>query len=358
MLQQDIIDNISSGIIGLDAQHRVRLINPAAEALLQLSEARILGQSILDIETADIPWERSLCQVRTEGRAVVRRGMALESRNQRSPQADVVISPLHDVAGLAFLIELQPVDRLLRISREEQLLSAQQTTRTVVRGLAHEIKNPLGGIRGAAQLLERELGADSLQEYTRIIIHEADRLRDLVDRLLGPSREFTLGPLNIHVVTEHVLQLITVEAGERLALCRDYDPSLPEVSADRQQLIQALLNIVRNALEATRDQPQCAITVRTRSQRQFTIGDLRHRLVCQIDIIDNGPGVPQALRETLFVPMVSGRPDGTGLGLSIAQSIVQRHGGLLGCDSRPGRTCFSIYLPMGDAAPVPTATAE
>jgi two-component system nitrogen regulation sensor histidine kinase GlnL len=357
VLQQDIIDNLSSGIIGLDGQYRVRLINPAAESLLQLSEARILGHSICDIECTEMPWETALQQVRTEGRAVVRRGMALETRTNQSPSADVVISPLQGLGGLEYLVELQPVDRLLRISREEQLLSAQQTTRAVVRGLAHEIKNPLGGIRGAAQLLERELGAGPLQEYTGIIIQEADRLRDLVDRLLGPNREFAMHPLNIHRVTEHVLQLITVEAGERLALRRDYDPSLPEVNADRQQLIQALLNILRNALEATTAQPQCAITVRTRTQRQFTIGDLRHRLVCQIDIVDNGPGVPDALRETLFVPMVSGRPDGTGLGLSIAQSIVQRHGGLLSCDSRPGCTRFSIFLPMGDSKPMPTAAA-
>lgn len=346
MLQQDIIDNISSGIIGLDADGKVRLINPAAESLLQLSEARLLGQSIEVVETPDLPWSATLSQVLSEGRAVVRRGLSFELRDGYAPVADAVISPLQDVPGLAFLIELQPVDRLMRISREENLLSAQQTTRTVVRGLAHEIKNPLGGIRGAAQLLERELGAGPLQEYTHIIIQEADRLRNLVDRLLGPNRAFTLQPLNIHRVTEHVLQLITVEAGERLAICRDYDPSLPDILGDWQQLIQALLNILRNALQATEQQPQCAITLRTRSQRQFTIGDTRHRLVCRIDVTDNGPGIPEELRETLFVPMVSGRPDGTGLGLSIAQSIVQRHGGLLNCESRPGCTCFSIFLPM------------
>jgi two-component system nitrogen regulation sensor histidine kinase GlnL len=346
MLQQDIIDNISSGIIGVDAEYRVRMINPAAETLLQVSEARILGQMICEMDSSDVPWRETLEQSREEGRSIVRRGLSLDTRDGRPAQADMVITPMQDVATLAYLIELQPVDRLIRISREENLISAQETTRSVVRGLAHEIKNPLGGIRGAAQLLERELPSGSLQEYTDIIIQEADRLRDLVDRLLGPNTEPSLASLNIHEVIEHVLQLVIVEAGERLALQRDYDPSLPELRADRAMLIQAFLNIIRNALQATETQPQCALTLRTRSQRQFTIGDTRHRLVCRIDIIDNGPGIPEKLRETLFAPMVSGRAEGTGLGLSIAQSTIHRQGGLLSCESRPGHTCFSIHLPM------------
>lgn len=346
MLQQDIIDNISSGIIGLDADYRVRLINPSAEALLQLSEARIIGQMICELERPHVPWRATLDQAAEEGRAIVLRGLSLDTGDGKPSFADIVISPMREAGHLAFLIELQPVDRMLRISKEENLVNAQETTRTVVRGLAHEIKNPLGGIRGAAQLLERELPQGSLQEYTGIIIQEADRLRDLVDRLLGPNKQPALVPLNVHEVLEHVLQLAVVEAGERLAIVRDYDPSLPLIKGDRAQLIQALLNIVGNALQATDKQPQCALTLRSRSQRQFTIGEQRHRLVCQIDIIDNGPGIPEQLSETLFVPMVSGRAEGTGLGLSISQSIVHRHGGLLNCDSRPGATCFTIYLPM------------
>lgn len=346
MLQQDIIDNLASGIIGIDAEYRVRLINPAAEALLQLSEARILGQPICEVALPGIPWRSTLDQAHREGRAVVRRGLTLDSREGEASLADMIITPLREVAGFDFLIELQPMDRLLRISREESLHTAQQTTRTVVRGLAHEIKNPLGGIRGAAQLLERELPSENLREYTGIIIQEADRLRNLVDRLLGPNKQPAMVMLNIHEVVEHVLQLVTVEAGERIALQRDYDPSLPELKGDRSLLIQALLNILGNALQATEAQPQCALTLRSRSERQFTIADTRHRLVCRIDIIDNGPGIPDELRETLFVPMVSGHAEGTGLGLSIAQSIVHRHGGLLSYTSQPGETCFSIFLPM------------
>lgn len=348
MLQQDIIDNISSGILGLDAEYCVRMINPAAEALLQLSEARLLGQPICETAQPELPWRASLDQAGREDRAIVRRSLELETRDGPPTIADVIVSPLHGVPGLAFLIELQPVERMLRINREESLLSAEQTTRTVVRGLAHEIKNPLGGIRGAAQLLERELPGGNLREYTGIIIQEADRLRSLVDRLLGPSKELSVAPINIHEVVEHVLQLVLAEAGDRVVLLRDYDPSLPELGGDRSQLIQAILNILRNALEATEEQPRCELTLRTRSQRQFTIGDKRHRLVCRIDIGDNGPGVPPELKKHLFMPMVSGRAEGTGLGLSIAQAIVHRHGGLLSCESRPGDTCFSIFLPMED----------
>ncbi|MFT4767016.1 MAG: two-component system nitrogen regulation sensor histidine kinase GlnL [Glaciecola sp.] len=346
MLQQDIIDNISSGIIGLDADYRVRLINQSAEALLQLSEARIIGQMICELERPNVPWRVTLDQAAEEGRAIVHRSLELDIGDGKPSFVDIIMSPMQELADLAYLIELHPVDRMLRISREENLMNAQETTRTVVRGLAHEIKNPLGGIRGAAQLLERELPEGSLQEYTGIIIQEADRLRDLVDRLLGPNKQLALAPLNVHEVLEHVLQLAVVEAGERLAIQRDYDPSLPLIKGDRAQLIQALLNIIGNALQATDKQPQCALTLRSRSQRQFTIGGQRHRLVCQVDVIDNGPGIPEQLRENLFIPMVSGRAEGTGLGLSISQSIVHRHGGLLNCESRPGETCFTIYLPM------------
>jgi len=346
MLQQDIIDNVSSGIIGLDATYRVRMINPAAEALLQLSEARLLGESLCETSLQELPWRESLDQAAREDRAVVRRGLELDTRDGPPKIADLIVSPMRDSGVLAFLIELQPIDRMLRINREENLLSAEQTTRTVIRGLAHEIKNPLGGIRGAAQLLERELPGGNLREYTSIIIQEADRLRSLVDRLLGPNKTLAVAELNIHEVLEHVLQLILAEAGERVVLLRDYDPSIPDLQGDRAQLIQAILNILRNALEATEHQPRCELTVRSRSQRQFTIGDTRHRLVCRVDISDNGPGVPPELKKNLFMPMVSGRADGSGLGLSIAQAIVHRHGGLLTCESRPGDTCFSIYLPM------------
>jgi two-component system nitrogen regulation sensor histidine kinase GlnL len=244
------------------------------------------------------------------------------------------------------VVELLAVDRLLKISREESFLHAQETNRAVIRGLAHEIKNPLGGVRGAAQLLARELPNEELAEYTRIIIREADRLRDLVDRLLGPNRQLDLRPLNIHEILEHVRNLIAAESDNRVTIARDYDPSLPEIPCDRAQLIQAVLNIMRNALQAAKDPGECEIILRSRSQRQFTVGAQVHRLMCRVDIIDNGPGIPAALQSSVFAPMVTGRAGGTGLGLSIAQSIIHLHGGVLECESRPGETRFTFYLPM------------
>jgi len=237
---------------------------------------------------------------------------------------------------------------VLRISREEQLLAAHETTRAMLRGLAHEIKNPLGGVRGAAQLLARELPEPELEEYTRIIIEEADRLRALVDRMLGPNRRPQLGWVNVHEILEHVRNLVQAEFNGSVSVVRDYDPSLPDLFGDRTQLVQAVLNIARNACEALIESHTASplLTLRTRAQRQFTIGSQRHRLVCRIDLEDNGPGVPENLLSSIFIPMVSGRAEGTGLGLSIAQTIVAQHDGLLECHSRPGETAFNLYLPL------------
>ncbi len=244
------------------------------------------------------------------------------------------------------MLELSQLDRHLRIAREEKLLSEQNATRNIIRGMAHEIKNPLGGIRGSAQLLERELPSDDLKEYTSIIIGETDRLQTLVDRMLGPKSLPKKQPVNIHQVLEHVRQLVQAEeAAEHVYFNLDYDPSLPELMADGDLLIQAFLNIIRNAIAALEGNGE--ITIRTRPQRHFTIGHQHHRLVLQVDIIDNGPGIPDKLQEQIFFPMVTGRADGTGLGLSIAQSLVNQHDGLIEMKSRPGKTRFTIFLPLG-----------
>ncbi len=345
MLQQDLLENISTGIIGLDADLHVMFLNPAAEAMLEVSRLRIEGQRADQLLALPEAWLETLHQARRDKHAIVRRSLTLRLHNGNETQVDLVVTPLQDGGPLTLLAELQAIDRLLQISREESLLNAQETTRTVIRGLAHEIKNPLGGVRGAAQLLARELPDGELHEYTEIIIREADRLRDLVDRLLGPNAKPSLAPLNVHEILEHVCQLIHVEAGERLQIDKDYDPSVPDIQGDRTQLIQAVLNIMRNAMEALHNQHDAHLRVVSRSQRQFTIGSERHRLVCRVDIIDNGPGIPEELRQSLFVPMVSGRAEGSGLGLSISQSIVNRHGGLLDCASEAGNTRFSLYLP-------------
>eukprot|EP01132_Coremiostelium_polycephalum_P023306 gene23306-27725_t len=224
----------------------------------------------------------------------------------------------------------------------------------LVRGLAHEIKNPLGGIRGAAQLLARELPDENLKDYTNVIIEEADRLRNLVDRMLGSNKLPSLAMTNVHEVLERVCQLVEAESQGCITLVRDYDPSIPDVLIDREQMIQAVLNIVRNAMQAISSQNELRlgrISLRTRALRQFTIGHVRHRLVTKVEIIDNGPGIPAELQETIFFPMVSGRPDGTGLGLAITQNIISQHQGLIECESHPGHTTFSIFLPLEQGAP-------
>jgi two-component system nitrogen regulation sensor histidine kinase GlnL len=345
-LRQDILDNISTGIITLDQQLTVLGINAAGQDLLAVSAARSVGMHASQLaQTED--WLQGLQDALTSNSHLTRRGMPLTLNTGQEIHVDLMVNPLPDTGGgLGLIIELQAVDRLLRISREEGLIHTQETTRAVIRGLAHEIKNPLGGVRGAAQLLARELPSEELKEYTQIIIREADRLRDLVDRLLGSHKQLAMEPLNIHEVLEHVRNLIVAESDNRVCTIRDYDPSIPEIPGDRSALIQAVLNVIRNALQVAERPQDCHITLRTRSQRQFTIGDTRHRLVCRVDISDNGPGIPSELQHAIFVPMVTGRAEGTGLGLSIAQSIINRHGGLIECTSEPGATTFTLYLPM------------
>jgi two-component system nitrogen regulation sensor histidine kinase GlnL len=257
---------------------------------------------------------------------------------------DYSVTPIIEAGVMqGLLVEMNQVDRQLRIAHEEHLLDQQQIARALVRGLAHEIKNPLGGLRGAAQLLERELPDAALREYTRIIIGEADRLQGLVNRMLGPNSRLNLRPVSIHEALEHVRALIQAEA-PALSLQRDYDPSLPDLSADRDMLVQALLNVIRNAVEAVEGRGQ--ITLRTRSARQILIGKRRHRLVARIEVVDTGPGIPADLLEHIFYPMITGKAQGTGLGLSIAQSIINQHGGLIECQSQPGHTVFTLTLPL------------
>jgi two-component system nitrogen regulation sensor histidine kinase GlnL len=257
---------------------------------------------------------------------------------------DCTVTPISEPQHKELLVELLHVDRHLRIIREENLLAQHQATRALARGLAHEIKNPLGGLRGAAQLLERELNNEALKEYTGIIIGEADRLQNLVNRMLGPNTLPQKRLINIHQVLEHVRSLVSAEAPPGVHIVRDYDPSIPELNADPDQLIQAVLNIVRNAVQAVGDHGE--ITLRTRTLRQYTIGQRRHKLVIRIDVIDNGPGIPPDMMESIFYPMVTGRPEGTGLGLPIAQFLISQHGGLIECASRPGFTTFTLLLPL------------
>jgi two-component system nitrogen regulation sensor histidine kinase GlnL len=278
------------------------------------------------------------------------------SRSEVHPEERTIecrVSPAHAGAGRQrLLIEMIDVTRRARISRENALLIQHGAGRQMIRQLAHEIKNPLGGLRGAAQLLGKQLGNAELKEYTEVIISEADRLAGLVDTLLGPGGPPNKQPANVHEVIEYVVRLLEPELEKKLDVVRDYDAGLPTVKLDRDQIIQALINLMRNA--ATALEGCGSITLRTRAVMNFTIGETRHPVVATIDIEDDGPGIPPELQDSIFYPLVTSRPDGTGLGLSTAQDLISRHDGLIEFESRPGRTVFSIRIPIStntEAAP-------
>jgi two-component system nitrogen regulation sensor histidine kinase GlnL len=253
------------------------------------------------------------------------------------------------VAPDSLLVEMIDVTRRSRISRENALIIQHGAGRQMIRQLAHEIKNPLGGLRGAAQLLSRQLASDELREYTSVIISEADRLAGLVDTLLGPGGPPNKRPANVHELLEYVLKLVEPEAGSGLVVRRDYDPGLPLIDMDRDQMVQAFLNLVQNA--ATALGGQGTIIVRTRATTNFTIGDIRHSAIASIEIEDDGPGIPAGLQDSIFYPLVTSRPDGTGLGLSVAQDLLSRHGGLIEFESRPGKTVFFVRVPLTGEVP-------
>ncbi len=339
-----LLEHLTTAVVLLDDQLRVRWLNPAAEAMMGLSLARVENSCLECLDGEEGQISAMLLKAMAEQHPYTQREATLLVATGEQVTVDYTATPL---SADELLIELEPRDRLLRISREEALIARQEMVKVLTRGLAHEIKNPLGGIRGAAQLLERDLPDPALAEFTRVIVEEADRLRDLVDRMLGPNTLPHHEPVNIHVVLERVDTLLRAETSH-VEILRDYDPSLPNVLGDESQLIQAVLNVARNGLQAmeesSTESPQ--LILKTRARRQFTLGVERHRLVCEVGIIDNGPGIPESLRESLFYPMISGRAEGTGLGLSIAQSILHQHQGLIECDSRPGHTEFRLLVPL------------
>ena len=343
-MYQRLMEHLTTAVLLLDGGLRLQWMNPAAEALLALSHMRVQGQALPELISSEADIGELLTKARDEFHPFTQREARLTLATGDILTVDYTVTPL---TADELLLEVEPRDRLLRISREEALQTRQETIKVLARGLAHEVKNPLGGIRGAAQLLERDLGGSQLTEFTRIIIEEVDRLRDMVDAMLGPNQVERHAPLNIHKALERVRSLLVVEHPS-VTIIRDYDPSLPELSGDEAQMIQAILNVARNAVEAMTesDVPAPSLMLRTRARRQFTLGAERHRLVCEVTIIDNGPGIPERLRETLFYPMVSGRAEGSGLGLSIAQSVLHRHHGLIECDSAPGHTEFRLLIPL------------
>lgn len=349
-LQRLLIENLTTATLLLNSRLRLEFMNPAAEMLLAVSGQRSHGQFISELFTESPEALAALRQAVEQAHPFTKREATLTSATGHSLTVDYAVTPILTGKETMLLLEVLPRDRLLRITKEEAQLSNQETSRMLVRGLAHEIKNPLGGIRGAAQLLEMELESRDLKEYTQVIIHEADRLQSLVDRLLAPHRHpHLVGDVNIHEVCERVRSLVLVEYPQGLKVVRDYDISIPEFRGDRAQLIQALLNVVQNAAQALTEriaQGDAVITLRTRVARQVTFGRQRYRLALELHVIDNGPGVPDAIKERIFYPLVSGRDGGSGLGLTLAQTFVQRHHGLIECDSVPGRTDFRILIPL------------
>lgn len=339
----ELTDALSTAVVVVDGALCTRYLNPAAEGLFGISARAASGRSVAGWLPAAL-LER-LHAALANGRPWTARELPLTvPGGTHAFTADVTLGPSGD-GGI--VLEFSPLDRYLRISREEYLQAQHTASRALVRGLAHEIKNPLGGLRGAAQLLDRRLDNAALREYTGIIIAEADRLGALVDAMLGPTRPPQRAAVNIHEVTERVATLVEREYPMR-ALRREYDPSLPPLYADLDQLVQALLNLVRNAAEAAG--ADGTVTLRTYIDSQVTIGGVRHRQVICVDVIDDGPGVSPEMVEQIFFPLVTTRAGGTGLGLSIAQGLVTRHGGLVECTSVPGRTVFTMLLPRGAAA--------
>lgn len=343
-----IIDNLSSAIIILDAALLIVAINVTAENLLGISGRRARGESLQRLIGDDPDLAAILSRVLDTGDFyAVELRLPPTEVHAAERLVDCRVSPF-DGDEAELLVEMTDITRRAQISRENALIIQHGAGRRMIRQLAHEIKNPLGGIRGAAQLLERELDDDELCEYTNVVISETDRLASLVDRLLGPGGPPNKRPQNVHELIEYVARLIIAEDGRSLSIHRDYDPGLPLLALDRDQMVQALLNIVRNAAAAL--EGQGTIVLRTRAITNFTIGDLRHRVVASIEIEDDGPGIPNDLQDSIFYPLVTSREHGTGLGLPAAQELISRHGGLIEFDSRPGRTVFSVRLPLTDTS--------
>jgi two-component system, NtrC family, nitrogen regulation sensor histidine kinase GlnL len=343
----DLLDALSTGIVMLDQQLCPVYANVAAQDLLAFSLKMARGRPFSDFLHDAEGLCRILRRALESGESITDREVAIRpaAAPREARTLDVTITPFSGLTGTQLLLEIADTTQRQRISRENDLLARLDGTRLMVRQLAHEIKNPLGGLRGAAQLLERELPEPGLREYTQLIIGEADRLTTLVDSMAGPARAPAKTSVNVHEICEHVYHLLRAEAPAGIVIERDYDPSLPNAMLDRHQMIQALLNVSRNALQAQGDLGR--IVLRTRARSNVSIGSVQHRLIASVQLEDAGPGVPPHLRSSIFYPLVTGRANGTGLGLAVAQELVTRNGGIIEFESETGRTVFTLLLPLG-----------
>ena len=346
LVPSSIMEQLSIGILVFNNCNILLYMNNAAEELLDISERKAVGvkaERLFDTSSFDV--KKSLKRCRLQGSRITEHLVSISSpvaiKRNISLSMTPIVSANND--GNSVLVEMVDFNHYLQVDLEEKLLSQNELATDMLRSLAHEIKNPLGGIRGAAQLLSKEL-KDDYSDYIHVIIEEADRLRKLVDRMLGSSEPPNQQEINIHVILERVRHLIGAEVDEKIKVISDYDPSIPDILADKDQLIQALLNVVKNASQAVHSGGE--IILKTRIHRNFTIGEETYKLAVKVDVIDDGPGIPANMLTKIFYPMVTGRTEGTGLGLSIAQKNVQRHNGIIEVTSRPGHTVFSTILPL------------
>ena len=350
------LDLLSSAVILLDDQLRIRHCNPAAENLFAVSQRVCLGQPLAQLLGTPAALVAALENALANQWSYTGHDIVVAAREGEGTEpihVDCTVSPIEpaQTTQACLLLEFRPIDQQLRAAREEREAVQQRANQELIRNLAHEIKNPLGGIRGSAQLLDHELDNPALKEYTQVIIHEADRLQDLMHRLLSSHRSMQPTLISIHEILERVRRLILSEF-PAVRVRRDYDTSLPDITGDREQLIQAVLNIARNAAQSLSQAPSASggaageIVLRTRAVRQVTLAKKRYRLALELQVIDNGPGIPEEIRDRIFYPLVSGRAGGTGLGLALAQSFVQHHHGSIEAESVPGRTCFTLRLPL------------
>ena len=346
-LSRLIIEHITTGVLMFDDELNILNINAAAEDLLLMSNRQVAGQQLDTVMPLANDFKDSLRRSRETGASIAQWALNLPLANQKIVVVDCVITPFRVEDDKDYLIvEMMNTYFHKRITKEENLIALSNTSEQLGRALAHEIKNPLGGLRGAAQLLNAELQNDEHKEYTGIIIKEADRLRNLVDKMLAPEKQLEFSTGNIHEILDYVCNILKAETDRRFNIVTDYDPSLPELWADRESLVQVFLNIIRNAIQSIHEGGE--VLLRTRAERKVTIAQVLHKLCIRVDVIDDGPGIPTNLVDKIFYPMITSRAEGTGLGLPIAQSLIQKHGGIIEYNRIEQRTVFTTLIPWED----------
>jgi len=335
-----LLDQLATPLLLLDGESRIHYANPACASWLGVSPRRLVEQSLVVLE-ADVPGKLGALVERATATGLIlqarRVGLAPQGGAERF--ADVHVVPLANAAPLFAALEFHPVAEFPGMDPAIEMPAALSAA---LKGLAHEVRNPLAGLQGAAQLLGRRLRDPDERRYLDVITAESDRLSALVERLLVPQAPRPFAPVNVHEVLERVRVLAEADAGWSVVVQRDYDPSLPELAGDTDRLVQAVWNLVRNALESGSSE----IRLRTRAEHEVAIADEPVKLAVRVDVIDNGRGVPDDLGTRIFLPLVSGRAEGTGLGLPLAQAVAREHRGALSFRSRPGHTVFTLLLPV------------